>query len=541
MSGIRLQPYRIAELTRLIAKGQVALPEFQRDFDWTDEQVASLIATVIKRWPAGSLLLMEGREDLFFRQREFEDAPKLAADIELIVLDGQQRLTGLYQAIYDTGRFVYAVRADVLRNDATVDEIEDSVKSVKREEWDSDFRGAPWTKSMEGWVPLYTLRSPADYFAWRDETVRHAQMSSGEKDRLGVRLADAYRESLESFHQYDLPSVIVEKRVEPAAVARIFERVNTTGIPLTTFDLMVARTFKDGWNLRDRWEAALADFSLFPKFFGENGLPALQVIALKYGGGVRQSDVLSLDADVVRKHWTKALRALDSAVQVLRNSCGVTLPAWLPYPGIMLTLAGTAINGCDLAAVESKIRQWFFSRVFGQRYEVAANTVTLEEITILEQWLGGSTSLPALRMDADMVASSSRRRRGAMWRGFMCVLSAEGSVDLHGRVTEDVGPINVLKRQSSVKRAEDPNHLLTLGFVLGTRQESRELAHAGVRELNEFLGTLGERRRHRLETKQLIPSSARSDSEFIEERLELLSDFLDRTTGYGLEWEEEQG
>jgi hypothetical protein len=539
MSGIRLQPFRIADLTRLIAKGKVALPEFQRDFDWTDEQVASLIATVIKRWPAGSLLIMEGREDLFFRQREFEDAPKLSAEVELIVLDGQQRLTGLYQAIYDTGRFVYAIRADALRADATVDEIEESVKSVKREEWDIEFRGIPWSKSAQGWVPLYSMRSPADYFAWRDETVRHAQMSEGEKDRLGIRLADAYRESLESFHQYDFPSVIVEKGVEPAAVARIFERVNTTGIPLTTFDLMVARTFKEDWNLRDRWEAALADYSVFPSFFGENGLPALQVVALKYGDGVRQSDVLKLDAKIVRRNWAKALRALDAAVRVLRECCGVSVSAWLPYPGIMLTLAGVAIDGCDLSKFESKIRQWFFSRVFGQRYEVAANTVTLEEISVLREWLEGKIDLPSLRMDADLIAASSRRRRGAMWRGFMCVLASEGSVDLHGRETQEVAPINVLRRTSPSRRGEESAHLLTLGFVLGTRQESRELSHEGVEPFYEALSTLGDRSRRKVEKNQLIPVSAGSESEFLEERLNLLNDFLDSTTGAGLEWEDE--
>jgi hypothetical protein len=539
MSGIRLQPYRVADLTRMIAEGKVALPEFQRDFDWTDEQVASLIATVIKRWPAGSLLLMEAREDLFFRQREFEDAPKLSTDVELIVLDGQQRLTGLYQAIYDTGRFVYAISVDVLRSDASVDEIEDAVKSVKREEWDRDFRGAAWSKSSIGWVPLYALRSPADYFAWRDETVRHAQMTEGERERLGLRLAEAYRESLEAFHQYDLPSVIVEKGVEPVAVARIFERVNTTGVPLTTFDLMVARTFKEGWNLRDRWEAALAEYELFPSFFGENGLPALQVIALKWGDGVRQSDVLRLDATVVRRHWSKALRALDSAVRVLHESCGVSVPAWLPYPGILLTLAGVALEGYDFANLEPQIRQWFFSRVFGQRYEVAANTVTLEEIVWLRSWLDGKAQVPALRMDPDLIAASSRRRRGAMWRGFMCVLAAEGRIDLHGRIDGDVGPVNVLSR-APARRGEDPPHLLTLGFVLATRQESREVSHAGAAALADYLSNGSAKARRAVTAQQLLPGGGvTSDAEFVEDRVELLSQFLDENAGAGLRWDEE--
>lgn len=539
MSGTRMQPYRVADLIRKIAEGKLSLPEFQRDFDWTDEQVASLIATVIKRWPAGSLLLMEGREELFFRERAFEDAPDLSDEVELIVLDGQQRLTGLYQAVYDTGRFVYAIRTDVLTPECSVDEIEDGIKSVKRDEWDKDYRHAPWTKNEIGWIPLYALSSTTDFFLWRDQTVQRAQLLPEQKDRLNIRLADAYRQGLEAFHQHDLPSVIVERSVEPAAVARIFERVNTTGLPLTTFDLMVARTFKDGWNLRDRWDAALAEFELFPTFFGDNGLAALQLISLKFGSGVRQSDVLMLEAAKVRKHWAKTLKALDQAVRALYHHCGVLQSGWLPYPGILLTLAGVALSIGDLDRHQKKIRQWFFSRVFGQRYEVAANTVTIEEVAILQAWLTGDSDLPALRMSADIVATASRRRRGAIWKGFICALAADDLVDLHGEAANEVTPVSVIEKKEALRRGEEAPHLLALGFVLATRQESRKLAFNGARTFDEFVGSLPAKKQKRLVERQLLPVGIQDDEEFLEARLELLSDFLDRTTGRSLEWEEE--
>lgn len=539
MSGTRMQPYRVADLTRKISEGKLSLPEFQRDFDWTDEQVASLIATVIKRWPAGSLLLMEGRDELFFRQRAFEDAPELADKIELIVLDGQQRLTGLYQAIYDTGRFVYAIRADVLTPDASVDELEDAIKSVKRDEWDRDYRHVPWTKNGVGWIPFYALRSTTDYFLWRDQTVQRAQLLPEQKDRLSIKLADAYRQGLEAFHQHDLPSVIVERSVEPAAVARIFERVNTTGIPLTTFDLMVARTFKDGWNLRDRWDAALAEFELFPTFFGDNGLAALQLIALKHGAGVRQSDVLSLEAAKVRKHWDKTLVALDRAVNALYEHCGVLQAGWLPYPGLLLTLAGVSMSLGDLERHRKKVRRWFFSRVFGQRYEVAANTVTMDEVEILHDWLSGEAGLPSLRMDADVVATASRRRRGAIWKGFVCALAAEGAVDLHGEEVGELTPVSVIEKREPERKGEEAPHLLAMGFVLATRQEARKLGLRGAQAFSEFVDQLPSHEQDLLVERQLIPVGVLDDEEFLEARLELLSDFLNRTTGSSLAWEEE--
>jgi hypothetical protein len=540
MSGIRLQPYRIADLIKRIAVGQLALPEFQRDFDWTDDQVASLIATVIKGWPAGSLLLMEGREDLFFRERNFEGGPSLLPEIDLIVLDGQQRLTGLFQAVYDTGHYVYAIRLGALTDEASVDEIEDGVKAIKREEWDSGYRDIPWKESGDGLIPLYALRSPADYFSWRDGTIRQAQLSDGERDRLGLRLADAYRRGLDAFHQYDMPAVIVERSVEPIAVARIFERVNTTGVPLTTFDLMVARTFEEGWNLRDQWDAALANYDLFPRFFGENGLPALQVIALQHGDGVRQADVLRLEPKLVRKYLKEALDALNRALTFLHHECGVWLPNWLPYPAMLLTLAGVALEEPDLGKHKSRLQKWFFSRTFGRRYEVAANTVALEETMALRSVVAGAQRLSQERMSADVIATASRRRQGAIWRGFMCALAANGAVNLHGKKlqVDDLVAVSILERTPQPDRYTDPPHLLALGFVLATRQEGRMLGSKGVDSFEKFLEGLPKQSQERVAKRQLLPSRVRSEQDFLEGRLEKLDEFLERKAGQGLVWEE---
>ena len=46
--GFRMPSYEAVD------EGRLVLPEFQRDFDWTDERVRALLATVIRRWPAGS-------------------------------------------------------------------------------------------------------------------------------------------------------------------------------------------------------------------------------------------------------------------------------------------------------------------------------------------------------------------------------------------------------------------------------------------------------------------------------------------------------
>src|SRR5688572_23669947 len=89
----------IGELLSGIRGGRIALADFQRDFDWSTRAVRSLLATVLMGWPAGSLLAVSGTHpDL--ETRPFEGGPALAPELELIILDGQQRLTALLHTLW---------------------------------------------------------------------------------------------------------------------------------------------------------------------------------------------------------------------------------------------------------------------------------------------------------------------------------------------------------------------------------------------------------------------------------------------------------
>src|SRR3954453_15761332 len=91
---------RSVDLSRLlegIDQGAVVLPDFQRDFVWSDGELMVLVATVMVGWPAGSLLLMEGSPP-FFNTREFSGVTRKIDQVSLVVLDGQQRLTALYSS-----------------------------------------------------------------------------------------------------------------------------------------------------------------------------------------------------------------------------------------------------------------------------------------------------------------------------------------------------------------------------------------------------------------------------------------------------------
>ena len=75
--------------------GAMALPEFQRGYVWTRPQVRSLMHSLYRRHPVGSLLIWKTQSEAAAARG---DAPVQLGFVSLL-LDGQQRMTSLYGLI----------------------------------------------------------------------------------------------------------------------------------------------------------------------------------------------------------------------------------------------------------------------------------------------------------------------------------------------------------------------------------------------------------------------------------------------------------
>src|SRR6202011_4222534 len=90
-------------LLDLIGNRERSLPDFQRSFVWDSAATRELIVSIIRGFPAGNLLLLRGGSDVFL-PRAVEEAPPLNGhEPASLVLDGQQRLSSLYQAFAGVG------------------------------------------------------------------------------------------------------------------------------------------------------------------------------------------------------------------------------------------------------------------------------------------------------------------------------------------------------------------------------------------------------------------------------------------------------
>src|SRR4051794_39821014 len=98
-STFKTNPLRLQDLLKDCHEGKLQLPDFQRSWVWDEDRIKSLIASVSRAFPIGALMTLETGGTVDFKPRLIEGAPSAAPGTKpsALLLDGQQRMTSLYQ------------------------------------------------------------------------------------------------------------------------------------------------------------------------------------------------------------------------------------------------------------------------------------------------------------------------------------------------------------------------------------------------------------------------------------------------------------
>ncbi|PNW07912.1 hypothetical protein C1632_14055 [Microbacterium testaceum] len=448
MNETRSQDIPLEALLEGVHTGQVALPDFQRDFDWSDGEIRALVATVLMNWPVGSILLIEGSSNQeFYAPRAFEGAPASVGDLVYIVLDGQQRLTSLYFALHGVGPLRYFLKLEKNADYGDVNVIDELLISQAAEKPTSEDSRR---QHESGLLPLTALASPDAFYEWRD--------SLGGDSADQAWLTKIYRKHFSHLAKFRMPAVIVDSEIAPAAIARVFQRVNQGGMKLGSFDLMVAKTYSPRFNLRAAWETSKVSFPSLRRHLDDDGLPILTVLALRYLGDVRQSSVLKLTEETVRENWADAAEHYATAIEFVEQEFGVLDSNWVPY-GQMLTVLGAVAYEHDLNSIRQEVARWFWTTGFGHRYDSASNTRAVSDYKRIKD--GQRESWDELRFIREEIVESTRGKRGSVHRSYLCALGASATKEMRALLPE-VSPVSIFGRRTGGESL----HLRTLSFIL---------------------------------------------------------------------------
>lgn len=259
----------LSELMRDVAAGKAQLPEFQRSWTWDDARIIGILASLSQGYPMGAIMrLTYGNENVRFKYRTIEGVSAQGVVPEYLVLDGQQRLTSMYRATYcqepvstttekgkNIKRFYYLDIRKCL--DASQDR-EDAVISVPADRqiktnFDRDIVLDLSTRELEYAHEMFPLNIVFDSSAredWADGYKEYHGYSKEFRERYRQFRSDV----LDTIMGYKLPVITLGKETPREAVCKVFENVNTGGVPLTVFELVTATFATYEFDLRKDWE-----------------------------------------------------------------------------------------------------------------------------------------------------------------------------------------------------------------------------------------------------------------------------------------------
>jgi hypothetical protein len=428
-------PRALKDLLAEIHNHSAALPDFQRDFVWEPGATQDLIISIASNYPAGSILRVRDAMRVF-AAREFEGAPVLAgATHTFLVLDGQQRLTSLYQAFYGVGEHRYFLDLGKLRDGADFEETIFHVRATTK-----------WARNLDDFaeqaeklvLPLSVLKGGAGGFGqWGRKVAR--QLADTERIALEDALDEIEEKWVRTIDNYHFPVVTLSDKTEPDALCTIFETLNRTGVKLSVFELLTARFWRQGINLRALWETALADHPVI-KDFDVDPYYVLQGISLagRKAPSCKRSDVLNLAASDITAWWGEVVNGLAKGLEILRDDCKVMLAKWVPYPTMLPPLAAVLACSGDSKTAEAgarreKIKRWFWCSVFGQVYESATNSKSAKDVTELLSWFSAGPmpeSVNTFRFDPRSLRDVTPRQR-SIYRGVINLILGVGARDFH--------------------------------------------------------------------------------------------------------------
>ncbi len=408
---------------------ELGLPDFQRSFVWDPEATRLLVASILSSFPAGNLLLMQGGAKVF-APRSFEEAPDLVQDPTYLVLDGQQRLTSLYQAFTGVGSHRFFLNVQELLDGADLDEALEVYAAKRANRWG--------TLAQQAEALMMPLDRARTFAYWREEVLDYLEETNIEDvKKLRLRITEIESTYVKPVELYQFPVTTLSADTPVEAVCTIFETLNKTGVKLSVFELLTARAFAHDVRLRDKWDVALVEHPILQEF-AVDPYYVLQAIAVNVARSAKRSAVLKLDVPDIIAHWDSVVAGMAEALQMLRNECGVLVGKLLPYNTMLVTMGAvwgsvTAAKGPDEGARRAKLRRWFWCSVFSQAYENAPNTRAETDALALKDWLGGGTEpdfVAGFSFDPGMWRDVTGRQR-ALYRATIALNVSAGPLDFY--------------------------------------------------------------------------------------------------------------
>jgi hypothetical protein len=464
-------PISLKALLNDVALGIIQLPDFQRGWVWDDDRIRGLLASISRGFPVGAIMTLQSGGDINFKTRLVEGVSSNLDNIpERFLLDGQQRLTSLYQALLHDGpvytqdnrrqRFQRWYYIDMLKAMDPGADREDAIFSVPVDRRvTSDFGreivldlSSPELEYQNHMMPTERLLDSMDWvLEYNDYWQRN---SAGHPTGDVAKFRNDFKRSiLDTFSDYQLPVINLDKDTSKEAVCTVFEKVNTGGVTLNVFELVTASFAAGDFSLRDDWNERrghLHDgYGVLQGIGGDHFLQAVTLLATQElrklsiangtpsnqapGINCKKDAILNLSlADYQR--WANQVEAGFVDAAKFLHSQFVFKAVDLPYNTQLVPLAAIYVElGRELepANARSRLERWYWSGIFGEVYGGNTETQYALDLPQVAEYVRGGAE-PTLVTQANFIPErllSLRTRNSAAYKGLYALQMKSGAAD----------------------------------------------------------------------------------------------------------------
>lgn len=457
---------RLTNILQDIKEGKIQLPDFQRGWVWDDNRIKGLIASVIKSFPISVVTLLEtGNENLCFKTKPIQGASvREGVKPDYLILDGQQRLTSLYQSIvtnqvvmtknekgYTIKRWYYI---DMQKAMDSGRDLEEAIFSINENKIVTRNIGREIVLDLSSEEKefanlMYPVCMMDEYSEWRYKFEKYWNYDS---DKIRF-LSQFERDIVNNFSVYDVPVIIMKKENRKEAVCQVFEKVNTGGVSLTVFELLTATFAASGFNLIKDWNDIRECFSSYKVLKDTSNTDVIQAVTLLStykkriaaarneesqdrlpAVSAKRKSMLDLDVKDYESNRDDIVNGFIDASKLLTEN-HIYTSRDLPYTTQLIPLSAIiAVLGNEYNTItcRKKLMKWFWCGVFGELYGSANETRYALDILQVVDWIIADSSEPSTVYDAVFSMSrlyTLRTRNSAAYKGIYALLIGENAKD----------------------------------------------------------------------------------------------------------------
>lgn len=447
---------KLISLVEGARKGKIVLPQFQRNFVWSRDDITDLLVSILKNYFIGSFLLLRTDVD----SSPFAERPIQGVNIGIselrsdwMVLDGQQRMTSLHYVFsapdIPLRGTKYPYRFFVNMNNLVSGEIDEAITSQRADRCAEALERKNQFKTLI--VPFTEIENWDDWLSayeqWLIERDKEQYFNVYFKLHKPV-----WNQAIGNFRQFQVPIIEIPKvpsndSERISEVCAIFEKMNSTGVRLSVYDLLTARLYRNDIDMHALWEEAIEQYDHLREFSGGEpdvyGVYSLRTIALLRGIEVKSKTLVNLSPQDFENNWRTATEYIEKALQRVTSTnpdgFGAFDPQWVPYSTMVSTLAAL-LYYIDTYKLDHRaykyIRKWYWGSVFLERYAGAVETTLYRDYRDLIAIFNDDQYTPDIFADVDTRILSGESfsllgtvRVNSIYRGVMNLIAIRGAKD----------------------------------------------------------------------------------------------------------------